>query len=372
MMDADESPEKPHAPSREQASTPPVGRDPLRTYLALLEVALGSSDAALRHDALIDAETHLRDAVAGGLSIERAIAEYGSPEEVASAYLSTAGTGARETDRLPSNGAAVEGATASVGPAPAGVVVESAVVPPARKRRLRDIPVLGIWFHPIAWRALVYFGIVSFPLATVYFVWSITVGSIAIGTVPTIIGLPLIVFLLGSARALSLFEGKVVELLLGVRMPRRTQPVAGVVEDGVVAVGFWRRIWCWLRDVRSWMSLGYLVGNFPVSLAAFVVTITLSITGFALALLPIFDLLGFPMGRAEGWDDGRVQILFYEVKPDADGNLWLPSGAAIPTLLIGLALLTATLWLVRGMGWVYGHVVQAIQIARPRPTMTPR
>ncbi|MFM7259968.1 MAG: sensor domain-containing protein [bacterium] len=372
MKDADESPEKLHAPSREQASKPPVERDPLRTYLALLEVALGSSDAALRHDALIDAETHLRDAVAGGLSIERAIAEYGSPEEVASAYLSTAGTAARETDRWPSNGAVTEGATASVGPVPAGVVAESAVVPPARKRRLRDIPVLGIWFHPIAWRALVYFGVVSFPLATAYFVWSITIGSIAIGTVPTIIGLPLIVFLLGSARALSLFEGKVVEFFLGVRMPRRTQPVVGVVEDGIIAVGFWRRIWCWLRDVRSWLSLGYLLGNFPISLATFVVTFTLALMSFVLLALPIINLLGFPIGHVVDWEDGRMQFFFHEIKPDADGNLWLPSGAAIPTLLIGLALLTATLWLVRGMGWVYGHVVQAIQVARPRPTTTPR
>jgi hypothetical protein len=39
----------------------------------------------------------------------------------------------------------------------------------------------------------------------------------------------------------------------------------------------------------------------------------------------------------------------------------------VPSLLAGLALFTATLWLARGMGWVYGHVVQAIQVARPQP-----
>jgi hypothetical protein len=224
----------------------------------------------------------------------------------------------------------------------------------------------------VAWRALAYFGIVSFPLATAYFVWAVTVGSLAIGTVPTIVGIPLVVFLLGSARALSLFEGKVVELFLGVRMPRRTQPVAGVVADGVVRVGFWRRIWCWLRDVRSWMSLGYLVGNFPVSVAAFLVTFILSLTSLVLLALPVIDLLGFPIGQVDSREDGRIHLLFHEVKPDANGNLWLPDGAAIPALLVGLVLLTATLWLVRGMGWVYGHVVQAIQVARPRPTTTPR
>jgi hypothetical protein len=66
-------------------------------------------------------------------------------------------------------------------------------------------------------------------------------------------------------------------------------------------------------------------------------------------------------------DSTRIQFLFTEVKPDADGKLWLPPGAALPSFLLGFCVLTATLWLARGMGWVYAHVVQAIQVARPRP-----
>jgi hypothetical protein len=52
--------------------------------------------------------------------------------------------------------------------------------------------------------------------------------------------------------------------------------------------------------------------------------------------------------------------------------VWLPGTAVLPTFLAGIALMTATLWLVRGLGWVYGHVVQAIQVARPRPALPPR
>jgi hypothetical protein len=33
---------------------------------------------------------------------------------------------------------------------------------------------------------------------------------------------------------------------------------------------------------------------------------------------------------------------------------------------MGLALMTGTLWLMRGLGFVYGRVVQAIQVARPQ------
>lgn len=360
-------------PSDQSASARSDSADTIRAYLLRLELALDGSDAALRHDALVDAEEHLRSAIAAGTSPSQAIAEYGTPEEIAAAYETTATSGSATTEAP----AALASGTSSSSFSEATSGSPSSSPPsagesPSRKRKLRDIPIVGIWFHPVAWRALAYFGIVSFPLATAYFVWTVTVGSLAIGTVPTIIGIPLIVFLLGSARALSLFEGKIVEFFLGVRMPRRTQPVAGVMDDGVVRVGFWRRIWCWLRDVRSWMSLGYLIGNFPVSVAAFVVTFTLSLVSVVLIALPVIDFFGYPMGHTDHTDEVEIQFFFSEVKPDAAGDLWLPTGAAIPSFLAGLVLLTATLWLVRGMGWVYGHVVQAIQVARPRPSSASR
>lgn len=342
--------------------------DPIRLYLAQLELALDGCDPALRHDALIDAEEHLHAAIAAGVAPAQAISEYGTPEEIAGAYRTSSGPrpGSAPSSVRPEAAPMAEPATvgAAVG-AGVGNAAATGAAPP--KRRLRNIPVVGIWFHPVAWRALAYFGVVGFPLATSYFVWAVTIGSFAIGTLPLVLGLPVVVFLLGSARALSLFEGKVVEFFLGVRMPRRTQPVAGVVVDGVAEVGFWHRIWCWLRDVRSWLSLGYLVGNFPVSLAAFVMTLVLTLTGFVMMAVPVLDLVGIPMGCAELDEGERIQFLFTEVKPDEDGRLWLPDGTAIPSFLIGFALLTATLWLVRGLGWIYGHVIQAIQVARPRP-----
>ncbi|NBQ16326.1 MAG: hypothetical protein EBU31_17365, partial [Proteobacteria bacterium] len=52
------------------------------------------------------------------------------------------------------------------------------------------------------------------------------------------------------------------------------------------------------------------------------------------------------------------------------GNVWITAPLALASLAVGLALATATLWLARGFGWVYGHVVQAIQVARPMPMRT--
>ena len=330
-----------------------AGLAAIRTYLARLGAELADCDAALRHDALVDAESHLGAAVRSGSSPERAIDEYGSPEEVARAY--------RAADVAPSpwrgEPSAAPASTEASAPRP-----EAPAATAARGRGFRALPVIGIWAQPAAWGALLYFGLVGFALATAYFAWGVGVGALALGLLPTLLGLPIFVALLGSARAICLFEGRVVQALLGVRMPRRTQPVEGADE-----VGFWRRIWCWLRDVRSWLSLAYLLGNFPVSVAAFSVTVTLVATGAALTVAPVLSLLGLPFASVDADADVAIQFLWYRLRPDGDGNVWLPGTAALPSIGIGLVILTATLWLARGLGWVYGHVVQAIQVARPQP-----
>ncbi|MFZ9915616.1 MAG: HAAS signaling domain-containing protein, partial [Phycisphaerales bacterium] len=188
------------------SAEPSGSPDPVRVYLALLEAALEHQDAALRHDALLDAEAHLRSAIATGLTAEQAIADFGTPAEIAGAYSGSPVA------------AGVVGHAEGAPHADRAQAPSADVTVPARGGRLSRIPVVGVWFQPRAWTALLYFGLIGFPLAAAYFVWAVTIGSLAIGTLPLILGLPLVVFLLGSARALSLFEGKVVETFLGVRM----------------------------------------------------------------------------------------------------------------------------------------------------------
>ena len=67
-----------------------AGLAAIRGYLAQLGAELAECDAALRHDALIDAESHLRASVRAGASPERAIDEYGTPAEVARAFAGSA------------------------------------------------------------------------------------------------------------------------------------------------------------------------------------------------------------------------------------------------------------------------------------------
>jgi len=343
----------------DQVPSPPS----IEGYLARLEVALHGADPALAHDALIDAEEHLQAAVRRGVPVDQAIAEFGEVDEIAAAYRGLPADPAGKSEEASHRAVDPPRSDGSPRGAPSAVVATPAQAPAPR---LRDVPIVGIWFDSRAWGALLYFGGVGFIVATACFIWAVTLGGLAVGLLPTLLGLPVLVLLLGSARALCLVEGAVVQALLGVRMPRRVQPVHGVAD-----VGFWQRIWCWLKDVRSWLSLGYLYANFPVSVALFAVTITMSALSLAMITGPLLQAANLPFVTLSS-DVDRVQYLWTELKPAADGTIRLPMSLALSSVGLGLVLATITLWTMRGLGWVYGHVVQAIQVARPQASLPHR
>ena len=322
--------------------------DPIAEYLSHLQRELAAVDPAVAHDALIDAESHLRAAVAAGQSPAAAVEAFGPASDFARAYSAapavptSAAVGAigARSSRVP-----------ETGPRPTG---------------LAGIPVIGIWFMPRAWASLVYFLAPCFVIALATFVWVVVVGSVALGTLPMIVGIPLAVFLLGSVRAIGLAEGKVVEFFLGVRMPHRVQPVQVLTPMGAVAeVGFWRRIGCWLRDVRSWLSLAWAFGNFFVATGLFSLFVTLGALSLVMVGVPLAQAGGFTAIRVDG-DLAEVQFLWERVTPDADGLVRISAFTSVLSVVLGMAVATGTLWLARGAGWVYGQVVKAIQVARPQ------
>ena len=140
--------------------------------------------------------------------------------------------------------------------------------------------------------------------------------------------------------------------------------------EGADSVGYLRRILCWLRDVRSWLSLAYLLGNFFISVGTFALTITLCAVSVSIVLAGAGSLLGLPVMMVDdgGGDSIAIQVLGWRLEPNAQGVLQVPAGAAVTMIIVGLCVATATLWLMRGLGWIYGHVVQAIQVARPQAT----
>jgi hypothetical protein len=104
------------------------------------------------------------------------------------------------------------------------------------------------------------------------------------------------------------------------------------------------------------------------------VTVTVAAASAVLIGVPLLEVLGIHALHLDldDADDVTVSYLGRELTPDADGVVRLPPSLIVLSFAVGVAVATAGLWLMRGLGWVYGNVVQAIQVARPRATVPPR
>ena len=177
-----------------------TGRQPetVREYLDALQIALKGCPPALIRDALTDAEEHLRnELIQHPAQNERevlmnVIDTYGSPEEVAETYQT------------------MEAAWS--GPFP------KAAEPREDKRGF-----FSIVSDPRAYSALVYM-LLALPTGIFYFVWTVTGLALSVGLFVLIIGIPFALLFIASERVIAHVEGRIVETLLGVRMPRRLPP----------------------------------------------------------------------------------------------------------------------------------------------------
>ena len=166
-------------------------------YLERLRRALAGADPALVQDALYDAEEYLRSELAEspGKSEAEVIAavagSYGAPDEVAGIY--------RETE----------------------VTVQTALRAPApRPSKSLLGRFFGVAADPRTYGALFYM-LLALATGIFYFTWVVAGVSMSLGLAVLIIGIPFVILYFGSIRVLSLVEGRIVEVMLGERMPRR-------------------------------------------------------------------------------------------------------------------------------------------------------
>ncbi|MEA5125248.1 sensor domain-containing protein [Xanthomonas floridensis] len=274
-------------------------------YLVQLRQALSGADPAMIQDALYDAEEYLRAELAEqkGKSEADVIAgvagSYGAPEEVAEIY--------RETE----------------------VTVSRALRPPLPPRRSTWLgKFFGVAADPRTYGALFYM-LLSLVTGVFYFTWVVTGTSLSLGLLILIIGVPLLVLFFGSVRVLSLVEGRVVEALLGVRMPRRPQHPG--------AQGGWlQRIGAMFTDARTWSTMLYFLLMLPLGIVYFTVFITLLSLSLGLAASPFIAL--FDTTAVLTWDG-----------VDITGS-WL----TLPLFGMGVLLMFVTLHLARAFGKLHG------------------
>ena len=117
-----------------------------------------------------------------------------------------------------------------------------------------------------AYGALLYM-LLSLATGIFYFVWAVTGISLSVAFAILIIGIPFALLFVGSVRILAHVEGRIVEGLLGIRMPRRL-PAQTAADERLGA-----RIRDALGDIRTWSSLLYLLLMLPLGVLYFVLAV---------------------------------------------------------------------------------------------------
>lgn len=286
-------------------------------YLDQLRAALRGADPALVQDALYDAEEYLRSELAANPGMPEAdliasvASSYGAPDEVAEIYRDTEVT-----------------------------VTRALRTPPPAPRASVSGRFFGVATDARAWTALFYM-LLSLATGIVYFTAVVTGASLSGGLALTIIGIPVVILFVGLVRVLSLVEGRIVEALLGERMPRR--PVYASRE-----LPWLERIAAMFTDPRTWSTMLYQLLMLPLGVFYFTVAAILGALSLGLAVGGFGALLqgfGLPMGD-------------FEVNsPVMDG----PGGAAI-IMLLGTLLFFVTLHVARGIGRLHGALAKQLLV----------
>ena len=286
-------------------------------YLECLRRALDGCDPALAQDALYDAEEYLRSELAANphkseAEVIAAVAgSYGAPDEVADIY--------RDTE----------------------VRVQTALRPPAPRPRTSLLGrFFGVLVDPHTYGSLFYM-LLALATGTFYFAWVVTGASLSLGLAVLIIGIPFFILFVGATRILALVEGRIVEVMLGERMPRRplysdrTQP-------------WLQRIMAMFTDPRTWGTMLYFLAMLPLGIVYF----TLAVVGLSLSLA----LVALPFARWFGFGE-HIMVHGFDFFDPYSPWLWPLS------ILAGVLLLFATLHLARFIGRMHGRIAKQLLVS---------
>lgn len=288
-------------------------------YLDMLRDALKGSDPSMIRDALYDAEEYLRSELAANPDVSEAdllaqvSTSYGAPEEVADIYRSTE------------------------------VTVQKALTPPKKVASGSAFKrFFAVAVDPHTYGAMFYM-LLSLVTGIFYFTWATTGLSMSAGLMILIIGIPFFILFMASVYAISLVEGRLVETLLGERMPRR--PVYQTSGRS-----WMERIKALFADSRTWLSLMYMVLMLPLGIAYFTIAITLLSLSVGLIAAPVIWWMA-RFGWVSFYGDSSIQM----------GGL--DPAIAAPFLFVGgVLLLFASLHLFRFIGRWHGRFAKHVLV----------
>lgn len=296
--------------------------DSIEKYIEALRLEMADCDPAICQDAVTDAEDHLHSALADALDktpsadidelTSQLIEEYGMPAETAEAY--------RELENRYS----------------------STIHGRRRRKTGQSSPgrFFAIFSDTSAWSAMLYC-LLSLATGVLYFSWAVTGVSVSASLLVLIIGIPIAMGFFFSFHGLAFIEGRLVEALLGERMPRNQR--------------FFRPDMSWPQKIKrvllakdSWLIILYQIMMLPLGIIYFTLVVTLVSVSVAFMASP-FAALVFNFLQLE-----NVSIV------------WIIPQWVLPLVaVLGLLLLKATLHLVRKIGWAHGRLAKKMLVVRP-------
>jgi uncharacterized membrane protein len=286
-------------------------------YLKQLRKELAGCDRAIVQDALSDAGEHLKNSVENlraenpemteSEALQQIIEGYGTPKEIAEIYKE----------------------------------MESRISPslaPEQKPGNRSLLArfFGVVIDPRAYGAFFYL-IFSLALGVIYFTWAVTGISLSLGLLVMIFGVLVFGVFILSVRGISLMEGRLVEALLGIRMPRR--PFFSTTERGL-----WPKFKSVISDQYTWFALIYMLLMLPLGTFYFSLFVTLISSSVWLIIGPILQTAN------ESW----IHV---------NGHVYYTPGWLIPFSIIGgMLLFVITMHLARIIGKLHGNLAKVMLV----------
>lgn len=228
----------------------------IENYLQQLKTQMADCDKATIQDATADAYEHLCTALENMLkedpsltedqAVATVIAEYGTPEEISAEYKQA----------------------------------ENYLKPylthaPKQNTRGPLARFFGIFIDPAAWGSFLYM-VIALITGVLYFTWVSTGVALSISLSLFLFGVPLAVLFILSLQGLGWLEGRLVEGLLGVRMPRR--PIFFPTEEK-----WFDRLKMYLTDKRTWLTMLYMIVQLPFGVLYIVIWTVM--VAFSLSLI---------------------------------------------------------------------------------------
>lgn len=278
----------------------------IQAFLAALRQVMQGADPAVIQDAVYDAEEYLRAEQGQNLDLSEAELlqklkdSYGTPEEVAAAYLQTEAMVSRATK-----------------------------APPVRQSRSWLGKIFQVYRDPKTYSSLFYL-LLTLATGIIYFTWAVTGLSMSVGFAILIIGVPFFLLFMASVRLFSLVEGRIIEVLLGERMPRRPQRVAGQT--------LMEKIKEMLSDWRTWTTLVYMVVMLPLGIVYFTFAVTGMVVSIAFIFAPVLRLFS---------DDFQINL---------NGDYFMTWPEILLLVPVGIIGLTLVLHIVRLIGEMHGKL----------------